>query len=221
MDTFVLSILNIVLIDLVLSGDNAIVIGLAVRNLPPRQKNRAILAGTLGAIVLRITLTALATLLLQVPLLKAGGGILLVWITYKLLAPSDDDATHSGPAHDSFRDAIRTIILADLSMSIDNVLAVGAAAAGHLVLLLFGLSLSLMIIMAGGRLIAELLSLLPWLIYIGGGILLILAGEMIAGDALLSRWLGHTAWLPWLLTTAFAIVLGFALWHPWQRARET
>ncbi len=220
MDTFILAVLNIALINLVLSGDNAIVIGLAVRNLPAQQQTRALLAGTLGAVVLRIILTALATVLLAVPLLKAGGGLLLVWITYGLLQPGDSD-TPVDVHHDSFAAAIRTVILADLSMSLDNVLAVGAAAKGDLTLLLFGLGLSLTIIMAGGRLVAVLMTRLPWLIYIGGGILLILAGEMIAGDALLSHWLGHTAWLPWLFTTAFALVIALALWHPWQRARET
>lgn len=220
MDTFILDVLNIALINLVLSGDNAIVIGLAVRNLPAQQQTRALLAGTLGAVVLRIILTTLATMLLEVPLLKAGGGLLLVWITYGLLQ-SDDAAADVGVHHASFAAAIRTVILADLSMSLDNVLAVGAAARGDLTLLLFGLGLSLAIIMAGGRLVAVLMTRLPWLIYIGGGILLILAGEMIVGDRFLHPWLGFAAWVPWLLTTIFALIIALALWHPWQRAQET
>ncbi len=220
MDTFILAVLNIALINLILSGDNAIVIGLAVRNLPVQQQNRALLAGTLGAVVLRIILTTLATVLLEVPLLKAGGGLLLVWITYGLLQPGDSD-TELGVHHASFAAAIRTVILADLSMSLDNVLAVGAAARGDLTLLLFGLGLSLAIIMAGGRLVAVLMTRLPWLIYIGGGILLILAGEMIASDRFLHGWLGVAAWVPWLLTTIFALIIALALWHPWQRAQET
>ena len=183
MDGFIGALLGIILIDLVLSGDNAIVIGMAVRNLPPRQKRVAILGGTAGAVALRVILTALAALLLRVPLLQAAGGLVLVWITYRLLSSS---AAGAGRDHssDSFGQAIRMIILADVSMSIDNVLAVGAAAQGDIPLLLFGLSLSLAIIMAGGSLVATLLGKLPWLVYVGGGVLLILAGEMIAEDPL-------------------------------------
>jgi YjbE family integral membrane protein len=202
-EQFIAAVLNIVLIDIVLSGDNAIVIGMAVRNLPAAMRNRAIVFGTLGAVVLRIILTALATVVLQVPLVQAGGGLLLVWITYRLIAP-ESDGEADGPSADSFAAAIRTIILADLSMSLDNVLAVGAAAHGEITLLLFGLSLSLVIIMAGGRLVSELLNRLSWLIYIGAAILLILAGEMIAKDALLVQWWGHHDWLPWLISAVLA-----------------
>ncbi len=219
MDTFILDVLNIALINLLLSGDNAIVIGLAVRNLPAHQQNRALLAGTLGAVVLRIVLTALAAMLLAVPLLKAAGGVLLVWITYQLLTPSENDAALGLP-HGSLAAAVRTVILADLSMSLDNVLAVGAAAKGDLTLLLFGLGLSLAIIMAGGRVVAALMRRLPWLVYVGAGILLILAGEMVAGDLFLHGWLGSAAWVPWLLTTLFAAIVSLALRRPWQRAQN-
>jgi YjbE family integral membrane protein len=212
MDGFIGALLGIVLIDLVLSGDNAIVIGMAVRNLPPRQKRVAILGGTAGAVALRVILTALAALLLRVPLLQAAGGLVLVWITYRLLRSSGqaDGADH---ASDSFGQAIRMIILADVSMSIDNVLAVGAAAQGDLVLLLFGLSLSLAIIMAGGSLVATLLGKLPWLVYVGGGVLLILAGEMIAEDHFLAPYLGYAPWLPWAISAGLAaLIAGLLLW---------
>jgi YjbE family integral membrane protein len=212
-EQFIAAVLNIVLIDIVLSGDNAIVIGMAVRNLPPALRNRAIVFGTVGAVVLRIILTALATVVLQIPLVQAGGGLLLVWITYRLIAP-ESEGEAAGPSADSFSSAFRTIILADVSMSLDNVLAVGAAAHGEITLLLFGLSLSLVIIMAGGRLVSALLNRLSWLIYIGAAILLILAGEMIAKDALLIQWWGHTDWLPWLISLVLAIVVLAALRLP-------
>jgi YjbE family integral membrane protein len=221
MEGFIGALLGIVLIDLVLSGDNAIVIGMAVRNLPPQQKRVAILGGTAGAVILRVILTALAALLLRVPLLQAAGGLVLVWITYRLLSPSGhgDGADHSG---DSFGQAIRMIILADVSMSIDNVLAVGAAAQGDLVLLLFGLSLSLAIIMAGGSLVATLLGKLPWLIYVGGGVLLILAGEMIAEDHFLAGYLGHAPWMPWAISGVLAaLVAGLLLWARRGRGHGT
>jgi YjbE family integral membrane protein len=212
MEEFIGALLGIILIDLVLSGDNAIVIGMAVRNLPPHQKRVAILGGTAGAVALRVVLTALAALLLRVPLLQAAGGVVLVWITYRLLRSSGhgDGADHSG---DSFGQAIRMIILADVSMSIDNVLAVGAAAQGDIPLLLFGLSLSLAIIMAGGSLVATLLGKLPWLIYVGGGVLLILSGEMIAEDHFLAPYLGHALWLPWAISAGLAaLIAGLLLW---------
>jgi YjbE family integral membrane protein len=213
MEQLLAAVLNIVLIDIVLSGDNAIVIGMAVRNLPPAMRNRAIVFGTMGAVVLRIILTALATMVLQIPLVQAGGGLLLAWITYRLIAP-EAEGEAAGPSADSFAAAIRTIILADLSMSLDNVLAVGAAAHGEITLLLFGLSLSLAIIMAGGRLVSELLNRLAWLVYIGAAILLILAGEMIAKDALLIQWWGHHDWLPWLISLVLALAVLVALRLP-------
>jgi YjbE family integral membrane protein len=213
-----------VLIDLVLSGDNAIVIGMAVRNLPPQQRRMAILGGTAGAIVLRITLTAITALLLDLPLLQAAGGLVLVWITYKLLKPSEEyDATAN--ANSTFIDALRTIIIADVSMSIDNVLAVGAASGGDLGLLIFGLALSLMIIMAGASVVSVVLNRLPWLMYVGGLILLFLAGEMLAKDPILDSllgidvhalgWLGLPVenWLALAFTTFFTLIVGVLVWN--------
>jgi YjbE family integral membrane protein len=212
MGDFIGAIFSIVLIDLVLSGDNALVIGMAVRNLPARQKRLAVLAGGGGALLLRVILTALAAVLLRVPLIQAGGGLLLAWITYRLLRPSEE-STEATRADNSFVQALWTIIVADVSMSIDNVLAVGAAAEGDIPLLLFGLALSMGIIIAGGSLVSVLLGKAPWLIYIGGGVLLILAGEMIAEDHFLAGYLGHTPWMPWAISAALAaLVGGLLLW---------
>jgi YjbE family integral membrane protein len=217
MDGFFAALLSIILIDLVLSGDNALVIGMAVRNLPPRQKRWAILAGGGGALALRVALTALAAVLLRIPLIQLTGGLLLVWITYRLLAPAT--AGEEGRADDrSFAQALRTIIVADVSMSIDNVLAVGAAAEGNLTLLLIGLGLSMAIIIAGGSLVSVLLTRLPWLIYVGGGVLLLLAGEMIAEDHAVVSALGHHDWLPWALSAALAAGMAALLWARARRA---
>jgi len=216
MDGFFAALLSIILIDLVLSGDNALVIGMAVRNLPPRQKRWAILAGGGGALALRVALTALAAVLLRIPLIQLTGGLLLVWITYRLLAPAAEG--DAGRADDrSFAQALRTIIVADVSMSIDNVLAVGAAAEGNLTLLLIGLGLSMAIIIAGGSLVSVLLTRLPWLIYVGGVVLLLLAGEMIAEDHAVVAAIGHHAWLPWALTAAQAAGMAALLWTRTRR----
>lgn len=224
METVFLALFNIIIIDLVLSGDNAVVIGMAVRKLPPRQKRVAVLAGGGLAIVLRIVLTALATFLLQVPLLQLIGGLVLVWITYQLLAQDEGDSAASHVrANMGMGDALRTIIIADVTMSTDNVLAVGAAAQGDLVLLLFGLTLSMIILVLGGTLVSMLMNKLAWLTYVGAAVLVVLAGDMIASDKWLlnNHILSHDWWVPWVSTATIGIVIAGALyWRHQRKSRE-
>jgi YjbE family integral membrane protein len=177
---FVAKIASIVLIDLVLSGDNAVVIGMAARRLPPHERRRAIVFGGLGAVVLRVTFTIMAALLLDIPLLRAIGGVLLLWIAYKLVRPHED--SHNVSAASSMAQAVKTIILADLVMSLDNILAVGGASEGHLGLLIFGLLFSIPILMLGSELVARLLGRLPILLYVGVVVLVVTATRMILHD---------------------------------------
>ncbi|MBA3336738.1 MAG: TerC family protein [Chloroflexia bacterium] len=176
-------ILRIVVIDLVLSGDNAVVIGMAARSLSLENRRRAIIFGGAGAVGLRILFTAMAALLLDVPYLQAFGGVLLLWIAYKLIKPQDHgtNITEAG----SLSEAIRTIVLADVVMSLDNILAVGGAAHGSLVLLLFGLALSVPILLLGSELVSRMLGRFPLLVYLGVIVLILTAVEMILGDALI------------------------------------
>ena len=174
-------ILTIIAIDLVLSGDNAVVIGMAAHRLPDHQRRRAIVWGGAGAVVLRIVFTILAALLLNVPLLQAIGALLLLWIAVKLLRPVET-AHEIVRAADSLGAAIRTIILADAVMSLDNMLAVGGASRGNIWLLLFGLGLSVPILLLGSSLIARLIGRFPWLSYVGAAILIYTAMEMFFND---------------------------------------
>ncbi len=181
MDLDLLSKLGaIIVIDLVLSGDNAVVIGMAARALPAESRRRAIIFGGIGAVGLRIFFTAIAALLLDVPLLQAIGSFLLLYIAFKLVRPTGHDA-HVTEAS-SLREAIKTIILADVVMSLDNILAVGGAAHGDLWLLLFGLALSIPILLFGSSLVARLMGRLPILVYIGAVILVITAVRMFFHD---------------------------------------
>ena len=183
-------VLSIVIIDLVLSGDNAVVIGLAARRLTPEQRRLAILWGGLGAIGLRVLFTALAALLLGVPLLQFSGGVVLVWIAYKLLR---EEATEREIREgDSLLTAVRTIIVADIVMSLDNILAIGGVAHGDLTLLLFGLGLSMPIILFGSNLIAVLTTRLPWLAYVGSGVLAWAAAEMMLHDGRVGQFIPQT-----------------------------
>jgi YjbE family integral membrane protein len=177
---FVAKIASIVLIDLVLSGDNAVVIGMAARALPPDARKRAIVFGGLGAVTLRVTFTILAALLLDIPLLRAIGGALLLWIAYKLVRPHED--THNVSEAHSLAQAVQTIILADVVMSLDNILAVGGASEGHLGLLIFGLLFSIPILMLGSELVARVLGRLPILLYVGVVVLVVTATRMILHD---------------------------------------
>ena len=173
-------ILSIIVIDLVLSGDNAVVIGMAARRLSPENRRRAIIFGGAGAVGLRILFTAMAALLLDVPYIQFFGGLLLLWIAVRLLKPQDHSAhiTEAG----SLREAIRTIVLADVVMSLDNILAVGGAAHGNLWLLLFGLVLSIPILLLGSELVARLLGRYPFLVYVGAIVLVHTALAMLVED---------------------------------------
>jgi YjbE family integral membrane protein len=183
---FIAKIASIVLIDLVLSGDNAVVIGMAARSLPPDARKRAILFGGLGAVALRVTFTIMAALLLDIPLLRAVGGVLLLWIAYKLVRPHQD--THNVSEARSLAQAVQTIILADLVMSLDNILAVGGASEGHLGLLVFGLIFSIPILMLGSELVARVLGRLPILLYFGVVVLVLTATRMILHDDIVKQY---------------------------------
>jgi YjbE family integral membrane protein len=206
------ALLSIVVIDLVLSGDNAMVIGMAARRLSPEQRRRAILYGAGGAIVLRIIFTVLAALLLGVPLIQGVGGIVLLWIAYTLLRPeAEEHEIHSGG---NLFDAVRTIILADVVMSLDNILAVGGTAHGDIKLLLFGLALSMSLIMFGSNIVATLMNRLPWLVYIGSAILIYTAGDMIFNDPIVGCVLPHESWFEALVIVLLIVgIIGASLWR--------
>lgn len=183
-------VLGIIIIDLVLSGDNAVVIGMAARSLPPPQRRKAIIFGGGAAVGLRILFTALATLLLQVPLLQAAGGLLLIWIAIKLLTGgehSEEGVQEAG----SMAEAIRIIVLADVVMSLDNMLAVAATAHGDLWLLLFGLAVSIPLLLLGSSLVSSLLNRFPWLTWVGALILGWAAARMIVEDQIVEDKIVH------------------------------
>jgi len=183
--SFVLSIMQIILIDLVLSGDNAVLIGMATRNLDARNRKRAIVLGALAAILLRVFFTCIAAISLsQVPLLQFLGGLALIWIAVKLLVENDVECAVVS-SHRSLIRAVKTIVLADLIMSMDNILAVGGASHGNLSLLLFGLLFSMPLLMIGSQLLASLMSRFQWITCLGGIVIAWVAGEMIYGEKFL------------------------------------
>ncbi len=206
--------LGIVVIDLSLAGDNALVIAMAVLTLPPRQRLVGLIGGTLGAVVLRIILIAVITQILLIPFLQALGGLVLVWIAIKLVRQdASDDKQHKTREVASLWEAIGIIIVADLIMSLDNVLAVAATAHGDLALVLFGIGLSIPIVICGSSLLARLMDRFRWIVWLGGGVLGWVAGELAVTDTLVRASIGswdvilHWA-LPSLLATT-AIMLGW------------
>lgn len=185
---FWVAVLQIVLIDIVLSGDNAVVIALACRNLPVEQRRLGILWGVVGAVSLRVALTLFAVGLLGFSWLKLGGGVLLLWIGIQLLVPEDE----GGPdvkAADHLMGAIRTIIVADFVMSLDNVIGVAAAAKGNIYLLGFGLVVSIPLIVWSSQLILKLMERFPVVVVFGAGLLGWVAGEMMVGDLAIRDWI--------------------------------
>jgi YjbE family integral membrane protein len=184
---FWIGLLKIIGVNLILSGDNAVVIALAARSLPQRQQKAAVLWGSGAAVAMRIVLTIFAVALLTLPWLKLVGSLLLFWIGIKLLLPEEGDENID--ASDNLISAIKTILIADLVMSIDNVIAVAAAAQGSMTLLVLGLAISIPLVIFGSTLLLHLMERWPVIITIGGGLLGFVAGEMLVTDPALKDWL--------------------------------
>src|SRR5689334_21795733 len=183
---FWLGLLKIIGVNIILSGDNAVVIALAARSLPAKQQKQAVIWGSLAAIVLRVVITIFAVALLQLPWLKLIGSLLLFWIGVKLLIPEDDDENIQ--ASDQLLAAIKTILIADLVMSLDNVIAVAAAAGGSYLLLILGLAISIPLVIFGATLLLKLMDRFPVIITIGAGLIGWVAGEMLVADMALKNW---------------------------------
>ncbi len=186
------ALLAIILIDLVLAGDNAIVIALAARSLPAQLQKKAILWGTVGAIVVRSTMTVAVVWLLQIPGLMLIGGLGLLWIAYKLLADTGD-GEHQGPVASTFWGAMKTIVVADALMGIDNVLGVAGAAQGSFDLVIIGLLISVPIVVFGSTLVLKLVERFPIIIKLGAAVLAFTAAKMIVSEELLDSIYGGPA----------------------------
>jgi YjbE family integral membrane protein len=212
-------VLGIIVIDLTLAGDNALVIALAVRNLARRQQFLGRIWGTAGAVGLRLAFIGVATLLLRIPFLQLVGGLLLLWIAFKLVRHETGSEGHVREGG-SLREAVWIIIVADAIMSLDNVLAVAAAADGDMKLVVFGIALSIPIVVWGSGILATLMNRYIWIIWIGGGILGYVAGEMIMKDKGFG-WIDHSSpvvrWLP-LVPAVITFVLGW--WFNSQNGRK-
>lgn len=209
------SILMIIGIDIVLGGDNAIVIALACRNLPEKKRTPAIFLGTFLAISVRVFLTIAAVYLLSIPFLQLAGGIFLIGLAFKLLLDKEDDST-SIKSEYSLAGAVRTIVIADLIMGIDNVVAVAGAAGGNIKLVVFGLFISIPIIVWGSKIILYWMERFTALIYIGAGILAFTAGEMIIAEKrlepMLSQFVFIEAAIP-ILCMFMVLAVGFLKNH--------
>jgi len=219
---FLISVLEIILINILLSGDNAVVIALACRNLPDKLRRRGILWGVLGAIVLRIILTYFAMSLLNYPWLKLIGAVLLIWIGIKLIV-GDENAEHEVKASNRLMSAIWTILIADLVMSLDNVMAVTAAAKGNLPLIIFGLVISIPLVIYGSQVIMRLIERMPLLVPAGGGLLGYIAGDLATDDPVVAPWIESSAsmvdWLAPFIGIAIVVIPG--LWLARRRRPAT
>jgi len=205
---FWVDVFKIIMIDLLLSGDNAVVIALACRNLPPAQRRLGIIYGVGGAIGLRVVLTFFAVGLLALPYLKLVGAILLIWIGIKLILPDEDAHSESNiKAETQLWGAVKTIIIADFVMSLDNVLGVAAAAKGNTFLLVFGLLISIPLIAWSSQLVLKLIDRFPFIILAGGALLGFVAGEMLVSETLFKPWVTEQHWLHWTIPTVCAVLV--------------
>jgi YjbE family integral membrane protein len=200
---FFLGIINIIIIDLILAGDNAVVIAMAVRSLPRRQRRWGIMLGSGAAVLLRVVLTFFVAQVLEIQFIKLVGGILITWIAVKLFiegAPEQADKEAK-----TLLQAMWLIMVADITMSTDNVLAVAGASHGNLFLLLFGLALSIPFVVFTSNLLSMLMDRYPIIIYIGAAVLGKVAGEMIFTDPAMMRWLAPSKWFLYSMEVAFAV----------------
>lgn len=218
---FWVALMQIMMVNIVLSGDNAVVIALAARNLPVKQQKLAVIWGSGGAIVLRILLTIVAVALLKIPFLQFFGALLLVWIAIKLLIEEDES---EGPhqAHDNLFGAVKTILVADIVMSLDNTLAIAGVAKGDWTLLIAGLVLSVPLIVFGSTIIMKMIERFPVIVYIGAGLIAYTAGEMIEADKAVQPYLPQifhgTPYLSILLTVG---VIGYGWWYNKAKGRSS
>jgi YjbE family integral membrane protein len=199
---FWLGLLLIIWINIILSGDNAVVIALAARSLPPEQQKKAIMFGSGAAVVLRIGLTVVAAKLMTLEYLQIVGGILLLWIGAQLLEAEEEGAEHS-----SMFSAIRTILIADLVMSLDNVIAVAAAAKGNEVLLIIGLAISIPLVIFGSTLMIKLMERYPVIITLGACLIGWVGGETIANDVVLKEFGAANSWFHLAAAAAGAVIV--------------
>jgi YjbE family integral membrane protein len=216
---YVVPLLQIIWIDLLLSGDNAVVIALACRALPPEQRKIGILLGTSVAIALRILFALIISYLLNIPFLKAIGGVMLFWVAFQLI--KGDDGGHGEVASaDTMWKAVRTIAIADAVMSLDNVLALAAASKGNMWLFTFGILVTIPLIIYGSQLILNLIERFPWFVWAGAGLLGWIAGELIADDPGLQNWLGKD--IPNLLgaIAGAALVIGVGYLYTQRKKRR-
>ncbi|MFC4619928.1 TerC family protein [Camelliibacillus cellulosilyticus] len=218
---FIFDLLKIVLINIVLSGDNAVVIALACRRLPSDQQKKAIFFGSFGAILLRIVLTFVAVWLLDVPFLKIVGAVLLIWIAVNLLK-GDDDAEVA--ASSNLFGAVRTIIIADLVMSLDNVVAVAGAANDNIWLIIIGLAVSIPLIVWGSQLLMKLMKRFPIIVILGAALLGYTAGEMFVEDPTIHEWIDDAGWIvdqgiP-ILIAFLVVIIGEYINYHLQKKRE-
>jgi len=209
---FFLGIINIIIIDLILAGDNAVVIAMAVRSLPRRQRRWGIMLGSGAAVLLRVALTFFVAQVLEIQFIKLAGGVLITWIAVKLFiegAPEQADKEAK-----TLLQAMWLIMVADITMSTDNVLAVAGASHGNLFLLVFGLALSIPFVVFTSNLLSMLMDRYPIIIYIGAAVLGKVAGEMIFTDPAMLRWLAPPKWFLYSMEAAFAVgvIVAGKLW---------
>ena len=220
--TFLIAVAQIIMIDILLGGDNAVVIALACRRLPEAQRAKGIFWGVVGAIAVRIVLIFFALQLLALPYLKLVGAALLLWIGVKLLLPEEDDAHEGMAASESLWGAVRTVIVADVVMSLDNVIAVAGAAHGDITLVVFGILVSVPIIVWGSRFVLKLMDRFPAVITLGGALLGWIAGGMAVSDSAVAGYFGELpGWLKYACGAAGAVlVVAVGKWLAHRHARK-
>ncbi|WP_426702908.1 TerC family protein [Rhodanobacter sp. Col0626] len=203
---FISGLLAIILLDLVLAGDNAIVIAMAASRLPPSLQKKAVFWGTFGAVAVRFALTAVVVYLLKLPGLMLAGGLLLLPIAWKLLRHDADDDPEISAAHTFWR-ALRTIMVADALMGLDNVLAIAGASKGHLGLVIIGLLISVPLVVWGSTLILKLIGRFPIIMYVGAGAIAFTAGRMITHEPWLDSWFDAHRWSKYALEILLVIAV--------------
>jgi len=209
---FWITLAQIMMVNIVLSGDNAVVIAMAARGLPENQQKAAILWGSGGAVVLRVILTLVAVALLKVPFLQFVGGLMLIWIAYQLLVEEDEPVGEDPNGKNGLMAAVKTILIADVVMSLDNTLAIAGVAKGNYTLLGLGLALSIPLVVFGSTIIMKAMDRFPVLVYIGAGLIAYTAGEMIEGDKALHSHMPHVfQGTPYLAIIITAAVVGAGL----------